>query len=471
MHKKAPLTMAVLSLLSDWLSVVFAVSAAFWIRFGSGWFASPEGIPPFEKYLPGIVIVASGWSVLFGFLGLYDPRKGLNRTDEALLLLKGTLLGSLFTMSAGFLYRGVSYSRIFLFLAIPLAFVTLLFSRQAVRAFRTWIRRRGYDVQRVLLVGGGRLAREVMARIEGRPEFGYHLVGFAAADGIEPPEGAPLLGDTGDVARIARDEQIDKVFIALPHEMREKTVEVIRSCESLPLEVEIVPDLYGRFGERVRLSEMDGIPLLGVKGFPLESWNRFVKRSFDIAFSLVLLVALLPLLPLLAAAIRLDSPGPIFYAQTRIGRDGRVFRIYKFRTMVTGAESKTGPVFAGRDDSRCTRIGAFLRRTSLDELPQLWNVLTGRMALVGPRPERPYFVRRFEREIPRYFDRHRVKSGMTGWAQVHGLRGDTSVEERTRYDLFYVENWSLLLDLKILLLTFRHVMSHALESSSSQPAA
>jgi exopolysaccharide biosynthesis polyprenyl glycosylphosphotransferase len=259
---------------------------------------------------------------------------------------------------------------------------------------------------------------------------------------------------------------IDRIFIAIEGAPDEAAAKIVRSCAHLPVQFEVVPDLFGRINERMRLTEMDGIPLLGVKGFPLESWNRFVKRTFDIVVSALLLLVLSPIGLLLTLAIKLDSRGPVFYTQIRMGRDGRIFRIHKFRSMQRNAEAETGPVWASQEDSRTTRVGSILRRTSLDELPQLWNVFRGNMSLVGPRPERPHFVRQFGERIPRYFDRHRVKSGMTGWAQVNGLRGDTSVEERTRYDVFYVENWSLFFDVKILLLTLRHVVKHAAESKT-----
>ena len=315
----------------------------------------------------------------------------------------------------------------------------------------------------MLLVGGGRLAGEIRRRIDQRPDFGYAIVG-AIAEGESPvPQGIPSLGSLEEVGEICRTHEITRVFIALPESRRHLTVEVLRACENLPIEFEIVPDLFSQIGERVRLTDMDGIPLLGVKAFPLQAWGRFVKRAFDIVLSLLLLILLIPLFSILALGIRLESRGPVFYRQRRIGRDGRVFMIAKFRSMVTGAERQTGPVWASDGDPRQTRVGSFLRRTSLDELPQLWNVLKGEMSLVGPRPERPHFAERFQKVVPRYYDRHRVKSGMTGWAQVHGLRGNTSIEERTRYDVFYVENWSLLFDVKILLLTAKHVAQHALQ--------
>ena len=461
LHKKAPITFAFFAAVSDGVATLLALGAAFWVRFVSGWLAAPKGIPAFSSYLPGFLFTAAGWVVLFAFLGLYRPHRGLTRSDEALLALKGALLGALVTMSSAFLYRGVSYSRLFLLIAIPLAFIAVLLSRAVGRSVRSLLRRRGIGVENVLLVGGGRPVEEIRRRIEARPELGYAVTGAVSDPGLEVPDGVENLGPIGEIADVCREREVSLVFIALPESHREKTVDILRVCENLPLRFEIVPDLFDRIGEPMRVRSMDGIPLLGVKDFPLEAWSRFVKRTFDIVLSLVLLLILLPLLPLAVIVIRADSPGPVFYRQRRIGRDGRVFEIAKFRSMVIDAEKESGPVWAAKNDARRTRVGSFLRRTSLDELPQLWNVLKGDMSLVGPRPERPHFVRRFERDVPRYFDRHRVKSGMTGWAQVNGLRGNTPVEERTRYDVYYVENWSLLFDLRILFRTALHVVHHA----------
>jgi exopolysaccharide biosynthesis polyprenyl glycosylphosphotransferase len=210
--------------------------------------------------------------------------------------------------------------------------------------------------------------------------------------------------------------------------------------------------------QRVRVTEIDGIPFLAIRAYPLEAWNRVAKRAFDIVISAALLVVSFPVMAVVAVLVRLDSPGPALFRQRRIGRDGRDFAMLKFRTMPVDVEASSGPVIGEATDPRATRLGRVLRRVCLDEIPQFWNVLVGEMSLVGPRPERPVFVDRFDRAVPRYFARHRVKSGVTGWAQVNGLRGKTSIEERTKYDVYYVENWSLLFDLKILLLTARQVL-------------
>jgi exopolysaccharide biosynthesis polyprenyl glycosylphosphotransferase len=236
-------------------------------------------------------------------------------------------------------------------------------------------------------------------------------------------------------------------------------MEIILSCEDLRVEFQIVPDMFEIMATRVKVLSLDGIPLISLGRTPLEGWNRLLKMGMDIAISSIGLVILSPLLAVLAILIKLDSKGPVFFRQERLGRDGRRFIQYKFRSMVENAEEKTGPVFATEDDSRRTKMGAFLRKNNLDELPQLFNVLKGEMSLVGPRPERQFFVDKFKEGIPRYFLRHKVKSGLTGWAQVNGLRGDTSIEERTKYDLFYMENWSLSFDIKIILLTLKDWIS------------
>jgi exopolysaccharide biosynthesis polyprenyl glycosylphosphotransferase len=220
----------------------------------------------------------------------------------------------------------------------------------------------------------------------------------------------------------------------------------------------MVPDLLELMTSRVRIQELYGIPFIRIKGVPMTTWNLIVKRSFDVVVSGICLILASPVLASIALLIKLDSRGPIYYSQERVGLDGRPFRLLKFRTMRVDAESGTGPVWAKKDDPRKTRIGGFLRRFSLDELPQLLNVLRGEMSIVGPRPERQHFVDQFKKEIPKYLDRHRVKTGMTGWAQVNGLRGNAPIEERTKFDVYYVENWSLVFDLKIILKTVRAVI-------------
>jgi len=263
----------------------------------------------------------------------------------------------------------------------------------------------------------------------------------------------PILGSQADLARILAEHQVSDVVIALPEATHDQLLDIISVCETHHASVRIFPDLFQIIASELTIGDLDGLPLLAVRDVALRGWRLSLKRAMDIVVSAVGLTVLSPFMLLTALLIKLTSKGPVFYAQERVGLDGKPFAMLKFRSMRVGAEDDTGPVWASQDDPRRTPLGAFLRKTSIDELPQLINVLLGDMSLVGPRPERPVFVEQFKQVVPRYMERHQEKAGMTGWAQVNGLRGDTSIVERTKYDLYYIENWSLLFDIKILLRT------------------
>jgi exopolysaccharide biosynthesis polyprenyl glycosylphosphotransferase len=295
------------------------------------------------------------------------------------------------------------------------------------------------------------------------PGLGYALSGVVS----ERPgtagewEGTRVLGDWTQLEDIIRRERLDEVILALPAEYHANLEELLMNAEAGGAVFKIVSDLFGIITQPLNVDEIYGIPVFVLKASPLERLSaRWLKRAFDLVVTVPALLVLSPVLLLVAAAVKLTSPGPVFYRQERVGRGNRTFFLLKFRTMRENAEAASGPVWAQKDDPRRTPIGAFLRQSSLDELPQLFNVLSGTMSLVGPRPERPHFVDQFKQTIPRYLERHRVKAGLTGWAQVHGLRGNTPIEERTRYDLWYVENWSLGLDLRICLRTGLEVFHH-----------
>jgi Undecaprenyl-phosphate glucose phosphotransferase len=270
----------------------------------------------------------------------------------------------------------------------------------------------------------------------------------------------PVIGTTSDVARIVEARGIDTVFLALPLEAHRAMFSVLRDVGRTVADVRVVPDLLQHITFRAGVEDLDGLPVVHLTQTPLTGWMSLTKRALDIGISLGALAVFSPLFGLIALAIRLEDRGAVFYRQTRMGLDGRPFDILKFRSMRPGAEDESGPVWSAPDDPRRTRVGRFLRATSLDELPQLLNVLRGEMSLVGPRPERPEFVRDFKDRFPQYMVRHRVRAGMTGWAQVNGWRGNTSLSKRIEYDLYYIENWSLALDLKILWMTVKHGFLH-----------
>jgi Undecaprenyl-phosphate glucose phosphotransferase len=261
-----------------------------------------------------------------------------------------------------------------------------------------------------------------------------------------------ILGSLDELSRLVGREAVDEVIIALPNANSEDLLNVIAHCDRSTISIKVLPDQFQIMAGQLSVGELSGLPLLNLRDVALRGWKLTLKRAIDLVGSAIGLVLLSPLMFLIAIFIKLDSPGPALYTQERMGLDGKRFYLFKFRTMRADAEAH-GPGWTRPDDPRRTRLGAFLRRTNLDELPQLINVLLGDMSLVGPRPERPIYVEEFRKRIPRYMERHREKAGITGWAQVNGLRGDTSIEERTKYDLWYIENWSVWLDIKIILMT------------------
>lgn len=300
----------------------------------------------------------------------------------------------------------------------------------------------------------------ILQKIRQMPRLGYQVVGFVDGNSTPSEEimGVPVLGRVDDIPDLIKEHEIEEVIIGRPELSHQELLAIISRCERGQVGIKIFPDLFQIIATELSIGDLGGLPLLTVRDVALRGWRLTLKRAVDLVGSAVGLVILSPLLMLVAVAIRLDSRGSAFYAQERMGLDARPFWCLKFRSMRMDAEQQ-GPGWTIEGDARVTRLGRFLRRFSIDELPQLINVFLGEMSLVGPRPERPVYVEQFRRSIPRYMDRHREKAGMTGWAQVNGLRGDTSIAERTKYDLWYIENWSLWLDFKIILRTFLSVFS------------
>jgi exopolysaccharide biosynthesis polyprenyl glycosylphosphotransferase len=312
----------------------------------------------------------------------------------------------------------------------------------------------------VIIVGSGEAAQIISNKIQHAPELGYRVVGFLAAPGVPIAEGLSILGSIDDLIRVIREQRASELIVAEASLTHQQVLEIVTGCARERINIKVFPDILQIMSTEVTTSDLSGLPMLQVRDIGLRGWNLALKRAMDIIVSATVLIVLSPAMLLIALLVKLTSgPGPVFYAQERVGLDGKPFQLVKFRSMREDAETGTGPVMTTPDDARRTPVGTFIRRLSLDELPQLINVLVGEMSLVGPRPERPIFVEQFSRIIPRYAERHNEKAGMTGWAQVNGLRGQTSIEERTKYDVFYVENWSLAFDIKILLKTIRAVVT------------
>jgi Undecaprenyl-phosphate glucose phosphotransferase len=454
--------------ITDALLAVWAFILAYGIRFESGLIPVTKGYPPIDQYINVAPFVALLTPLAFQLQGIYRLRRGRSRVDDFFAVLIGSILavvlGVVSTLYVQAYYvsedakaRGAyEVSQLVWVLFLGLNVIFTYASREGVRELleRRW--RAGIGLKRVLIAGAGDLGRMVADRILQHRELGYQVVGFvddrAAGDHIGY-RGLPLLGTLDEVGEIAQREKIDHLYVALPLEEHSKLLDLVEITSRECIDIKVVPDLLQFIALRARLEDLDGLPVINVNDVPLQGFNAWLKRCFDILLSAVALVILAIPLGIIALLVRWTSPGPIFYRQERMGLDGKAFYVYKFRSMYSNAEDTTGPVWARDNDPRATPVGRWLRRFDLDELPQFWNVLRGDMSIVGPRPERPFFVEQFKHRIPQYMLRHKVKAGITGWAQVNGWRGNTSLEKRIEYDLYYIENWSVTLDLKIMWLT------------------
>ena len=351
---------------------------------------------------------------------------------------------------------GVYYSRLTITYTIVLSAVLMTLERYVLRQYETRLRRQGIGTERVLMVGTAAGSEMLIQRMNMFPQYGFQVVGVVDDEHAAGTTfaGTPVVGAVADLQALARSMHADQVFLALPGGSRKELLRLIKVCEDENLEFKIVPDLLEVMSTRVDVNAIDGVPLVGIRRNRLLGTNAVIKRLIDIVMGTVLLVIFSPILLIVAVLIKLTSPGgPMIFQQERIGMHRRPFNVYKFRTMIPDAEANTGPVVAKPGDPRTTAIGKVLRRTSLDELPQLVNVLKGDMSLVGPRPQPTFFDDRYSVDVPRYLERQEVRPGLTGWAEVNDLRGAAPIGDRTLYDVYYVENWSLALDLKIILLT------------------
>lgn len=442
-------------LVTDATCVFSGFCAAYWFRF-SGHILTAKQFHPFANYLRLIVIAIPIYLLIFRSYRLYQPERHIRRIQELLNVAKAVTIATILVWALTFVYREFVFSRIVLISAWFFIVTFCCLGRYFLIQIEYLIRKTK-DRDQVLLIGVNRNSRDLIKWANANPHYGQEIIGALShetANEGKHIENLPILGTYEQFDEIIENKSINEVIILDSSIPREKTTDMLLKCESKMIGFKLIADFYGLVTHYVDVEYISNVPLLGLKTLPLDDpWNRWIKRLFDITLSLCAIISLSPLLLLIAVIIKLADRGPVFYRQERVGRDEQCFNLYKFRTMEVEAEKKTGPVWTKKDDDRVTRIGKFLRRTNLDELPQFWNVLVGNMSLVGPRPERPCFVDQFRDKIPHYMSRHKIKSGITGWAQIHGLRGNTSLEERIKYDLYYMENWTLMMDIEILLAT------------------
>ncbi|WP_199624227.1 undecaprenyl-phosphate glucose phosphotransferase [Paenibacillus alkalitolerans] len=443
--------------LTDFITVQIVFFLAWWVKFESGWLEYENPLPLQSYFLWSLIY--GGIAVVTGFtVGFYTPKRRKRFSYDLIRIIQVHLISLLGLLSIFFMLKIVDISREFLalFLIGNMFFITSY--RLVVKEGLKNIREQGYNRQFVLILGAGTLGRRFYENLLHYPELGYEVIGFLDDFHNEHPsqysDYKPIIGGIDRLESVLNDTLIDEVIIALPLNAHEKFGTIIAVCEKAGVKTLIIPDYFDYLPARPYFDNFAGIPLINVRDIPLDELrNRIIKRSFDIIFSLVCIVITLPLLLLIAIGIKLTSPGPVIFKQERVGLNRRRFNMYKFRSMLLQTNEQSDTEWTVENDPRRTKFGAFLRRTSLDELPQFFNVLLGHMSVVGPRPERPYFVEQFKEEIPKYMVKHHIRPGITGWAQSNGYRGDTSIKERIKHDIFYIENWTFFFDIKIILRT------------------
>lgn len=460
-------------LLGDVLATVGAFLLAYYLRFYTELIPVKYGVPAFQQYVNILPLLLVVWPVIFHFHGLYQIRRTRSYIDEFFSVTASVGIATAILWGVLLYYRvyhqrsipaaeAMEPARVLFLYFMVLDIVFIMFSRAGIRRVLEELRRRGYNIKKVLIVGAGKLGETVATRIWAHEELGYDIVGFLDDDPAKTVvAGCPVVGKCSEVALIVDQLAIDYLFIALPLSAHDTMMQILHTTRNEILDIKVVPDILEYVAIRAGIEDLDGVPIINLSDVPMRGLNSFVKRVMDFAFAVVGLTVAILFFPLIILLVKFRSRGPIFYNQERMGLDGKSFIMYKFRTMDVNAEIETGPVMSHASDPRVTWGGRIMRKLYIDEWPQFWNVLKGEMSLVGPRPERPFFVHYFKEQIPQYMLRHKVRSGITGWAQVNGWRGNTSIEKRIEHDLYYIENWSLALDFKIMWLTLIRGLSHS----------
>jgi Undecaprenyl-phosphate glucose phosphotransferase len=447
-------------LLTDLMLTTAAWFSAYYLYFKSGWFHLDKPVPEIYLCWQRVPLLWLLSAIAYRLAAMYDVGRLRRFREEMVAVFKGSLLLALLVMARIFFLHDAYESRAGILIFWLLNVALVLIGRRSAWAVIRNLRSHGYNQTFSVIVGAGRAARKVARALQRVNWLGIKNIGFVDEKANRLSGDLDVLGGFADLPELIEKYGIRHVFVALPLDRTDDARRVFAILSRSLVEVRMVCDVPNLAGLSLTTTNLDGLPLIGLRESPHFGLNIVFKRSMDIVLSAIGLVVLSPLMALIAVLVKLSSPGPIFYSQERCGLNGQTFHMVKFRSLRVDAEQKTGAVWAVKDDPRRTKLGAFLRSTSLDELPQLWNILSGDMSLVGPRPERPVFIQQFSKTIPNYMARHCVKAGLTGWAQVHGWRGNTSLRKRLQYDLYYITHWTPWLDLRILWMTLFHGFSH-----------
>jgi Undecaprenyl-phosphate glucose phosphotransferase len=425
-------------------------------------------MPP-DTYVWSLIFVIPMYLILFNIFELYLPYRFKTISDEALNIIKSNIIGTIIFIAVLYIFKFVNYSRYLIFIFFVILTLLMFLERLILRTGLRFIRKKGYNTKHVLFVGINTMTYKLIKQIRENRQWGYIVKGILydkkydkaideiAADSLIGKvilHNENIIDDVSVLEKYLLSPDIDDVFITLPFDQYYKMKDIIRICEKAGVKAQIIPEFSDKISSKPYLEEIGDIPVIGIRYIPLENlFNRMLKRTFDILFSGFAIIISSPIMILTAIIIKLTSPGPIIFKQKRVGLNKKEFTMYKFRSMHVQNFNKEKVEWTTEDDPRKTKFGSFIRKTSIDELPQFFNVLKGDMSLIGPRPERPYFVNKFKDEVPKYMVKHQVRPGITGWAQVNGWRGDTSINKRIECDIYYIENWSFTMDIKIVFLT------------------
>ena len=448
----------IIMVLLDVAVLVVSLAISWWIRFKTTIFGPIGGHLPIESYVFFLIfIVIPVYLILYFSFGLYRPRRTYKTIfSEATQIIKVNIVAFVVLVAILFILNQPDFSRIMLFLLAITASVLGIIERFIIRSFLKRIRIDNRNLKHILIVGDNDLAFTFARKIRNNPYLGFYISGFLGRSdrvGMEI-EGSKIIGSFSDLDYVLDNNSFDRVVLAIPLKYYYKIDELVESCERVGIKAEIIPDYIRYFPAQPSVDMVEDIPIINIRYVPLDdNFNKFLKYLSDYLISIVAIIITSPIMIITAIAIKLTSPGPIIFKQERIGFHGKPFKMYKFRSMKVQNPDDEESAWTTKDDPRKTKVGDFIRRTSIDELPQFFNVLKGDMSVVGPRPERPYYVDEFRKEISKYMVKHQVRPGITGWAQIHGCRGDTSIKKRIEYDIEYVENWHMGLDLGIMIKT------------------
>lgn len=462
--KKTEVILPLITILVDAISILLAFLFSYWVRFSfepfQDFFPVTKGVPDLSGYLEFAAIVIPVWLIIFQSRKLYRLKRCVFILDELFAIIKCVSIGIFFAMAMVFILKGdFPYSRIVFVLVWINSIIFITIGRYFTLKLEKNLYNRKVGVNTVAVLGTNIMAKRIYEKFTVDKFAGYNVIGYFSRNDTDENflKEKKYLGNYLSIPEKIRELGIEKILISLPSDSHETLLDLFKICEGINIEFMYAPDFVDLMTSRLRIEEVDGIPFMKLKTVPMNIWNRFLKRTFDIIVSFFILILLSPVMFIIGILVKLTSNGPLFYKQERVGLDGQKFMMLKFRSMLVNAE-KSGPQMASRDDNRYTPIGKTLRKFSLDELPQFINVLAGHMSIVGPRPEREFFINSMKETIHRYLERHRVKCGITGWAQVNGARGtDSSMQTRIDYDIYYIENWSLALDIKIIFKTIKEV--------------